>query len=314
MYARRLQSGVQHADVLADHDGTLSPGEVRIALDNLIVKCPNSRCCYRTCASCVDPAMELSSLSEKEAGVSFSDFRRTFLLLPQDRFQVQYWLRAGDPSCCDVRLPVALPDTAPKPHASPWGHLFAGACAGAAARTATAPLETLRLLAMSSAESAGAGAAGGGILAAGLALARAQGWRALYRGNLLNVARAAPQRALDYFTFDLFKAKLAPARAVATGASVRPAAVAPPEGNRPLPGAAATFAAAGAAGTCSTLILYPLDVIRFRLSTDTTGTYRTIGHAARTIVRLGGPTALYRCAEHAARMSCQWQCHGHVGS
>ena len=296
----------------ADHDGTLSPGKVRIALDNLIVKCPNSRCCYRTCASCVDPAMELSSLSEQDAGVSFSDFRRTFLLLPQDRFQVQYWLRAGDPSCCDVRLPVALSDTAPKPHASPWGHLFSGACAGAAACTATAPLETLRLLAMSSAGSATAGL--GGIAAAGLTLARAQGWRALYRGNLLNVARAAPQRALDYFTFDLFKAKLAPASAVATGAPARSAAVAPPEGTRPLPRAAATFAAARAAGTFSTFILYPLDVIRFRLSTDTTGTYRSTGHAARTIVRLDGPTALYRCGEHAARLRCQWQYHGHVGS
>lgn len=31
---------------------------------------------------------------------------------------------------------------------SPWGHLLAGAAAGAASRTATAPLETLRLAAM----------------------------------------------------------------------------------------------------------------------------------------------------------------------
>jgi hypothetical protein len=31
---------------------------------------------------------------------------------------------------------------------SPWGHLMAGAVAGAASRTAVAPLETLRLQAM----------------------------------------------------------------------------------------------------------------------------------------------------------------------
>ena len=32
-----------------------------------------------------------------------------------------------------------------------------------------------------------------------------RGWRALYRGNLLNVLRSAPQKALDFFTFDLYK-------------------------------------------------------------------------------------------------------------
>lgn len=32
-----------------------------------------------------------------------------------------------------------------------------------------------------------------------------QGWRGLYRGNLLNVMRSAPQKALDFFAFDAFK-------------------------------------------------------------------------------------------------------------
>lgn len=34
------------------------------------------------------------------------------------------------------------------------------------------------------------------------------GWGCLYRGNLVNVLRSAPQKALDFFAFDLFKRKL----------------------------------------------------------------------------------------------------------
>ena len=52
-----------------------------------------------------------------------------------------------------------------------------------------------------------------------------------YRGNLTNVMRAAPQKALDFFAFDLFKAL-----------------------------GLQTFAAAAAAGATSNAVLYPLEV------------------------------------------------------
>jgi hypothetical protein len=60
----------------------------------------------------------------------------------------------------------------------PSGHLFAGAVAGAVSRTATAPLETLRLAAM-----AGTLSAGGRIDAVAAAVVKRHGWRALYRGE-----------------------------------------------------------------------------------------------------------------------------------
>jgi len=31
------------------------------------------------------------------------------------------------------------------------------------------------------------------------------GWRALFRGNAVNVMRSAPSKALDFFAFDMFK-------------------------------------------------------------------------------------------------------------
>lgn len=82
---------------------------------------------------------------------------------------------------------------------SPWGHLMAGAVAGAASRTAVAPLETLRLQAMAGQSRAP------GLLAAARDIVRRSGVAGLYRGNLVNVLRSAPQKSLDFFAFDLFK-------------------------------------------------------------------------------------------------------------
>lgn len=71
--------------------------------------------------------------------------------------------------------------------------------AGAASRTATAPLETLRLAVMT-----GSVQTTNLVEAAG-AIVREQGWKGLYAGNAINVIRSAPQKALDFFAFDTFK-------------------------------------------------------------------------------------------------------------
>lgn len=94
---------------------------------------------------------------------------------------VDYWVRASHPSCCDVGVPVSYPDPQRKANSSPWGHLLAGGLAGATSRTVTAPLETLRIMAMTGAltphlppattAGAGAGARRAGGLGAGQLLA-----------------------------------------------------------------------------------------------------------------------------------------------
>jgi Mitochondrial carrier protein len=76
----------------------------------------------------------------------------------------------------------------------------AGASAGAVSRTMTAPLETLRLQAMAAPH-----ATEGSLLQQAHKLVKKGGWQALYAGNAVNVLRSAPQKALDFFWFDLFK-------------------------------------------------------------------------------------------------------------
>ena len=131
----------------------------------------------------------------------------------------------------------------------------------------------------------------GHLVAAASDVARAHGWRALYRGNLANVARSAPQKALDFFAFDAFKSALAPPRGGGAAAAGRPPSAAAAQ-----PGTAATLAAAGMAGAVSNMVLYPLEVVRTRLSTDTLGIYKGVGHAFRAIWAAEGPRAMYRCA------------------
>jgi solute carrier family 25 (mitochondrial phosphate transporter), member 23/24/25/41 len=64
----------------------------------------------------------------------------------------------------------------------------------------TAPLETLRLQAMTAPH-----LTEGSMFHQAKTLVGAKGWQALYAGNAVNVLRSAPQKALDFFWFDLFK-------------------------------------------------------------------------------------------------------------
>jgi solute carrier family 25 phosphate transporter 23/24/25/41 len=294
----------------ADKDGKITHHDMRIGLGHVCVCCPNSHCCYRVNSEELR-RMALKSLPPR-GSITFCSFRHQFLLLPPAALCEEFWLLADGASCCDIGQPAAYVDERRTRTSSPWGHLFAGALAGAASRTATAPLETLRIMSMTGAWPGRAAAGAGGLVAAASSLVREHGWRVLYRGNIANVVRSAPQKALDFFAFDSFKTALSgPAPALAERPLVTAAAstasissgsrpglprrpTAAPAGLASEPGAAATLAAAGLAGAVSNAILYPLEVVRTRLSTDTAGRYHGVGHAFNLIRRTEGVPALYR--------------------
>jgi hypothetical protein len=94
---------------------------------------------------------------------------------PRHKPQQAGLLATTSPSLDHVTRDAAA---APCPRPCPAGHLFAGAVSGAASRTATAPLETLRLAAMAGGVPAGARM---DLMAA--EIVRSHGWRALYKGG-----------------------------------------------------------------------------------------------------------------------------------
>lgn len=107
-----------------------------------------------------------------------------------------------------------------------------------------------------------------------VSIAHRDGWRALFRGNAANVLKAAPQKAIDFFAFEAFKAS----PWLATWTSP----------------AAATLTAAGLAGATSATVLYPLEVLRSRITCDPAFAGAGVANAARAIVAAEGPRALYR--------------------
>ena len=198
------------------------------------------------------------------AEVSFHDFRHFFTLLPSSDHLMDFWVAA---SCCPPRVATPThhsqldhPPAQLRSEARPWKHLVAGGLAGAFSRTATAPLESMRLRMMTSRHHTLA-------LAVRQTLATS-GWQGLFKGNLANVVRAAPQKAIDFFAFEAYKSAL------------------------PVGGGWGTVLAGALAGATSTVVLYPLDVVRSRLTT--TERYRGMLHAWRSIAEGEGAGALYK--------------------
>ena len=156
---------------------------------------------------------------------------------------------------------------------SPLTHLVAGSIAGGLSRTVAAPLETVRVRLMT-----GATATGGSpsILAMLADISRREGVRALWKGNAAVVARFAPTKGLDFFTFNLYKRALSavgvgPVRAGDENGGIDRRG-GHPSTSRPSRGGVSVSAqravAGGLAGATSTALLYPLDNIATRLATS----------------------------------------------
>jgi len=155
--------------------------------------------------------------------------------------------------------------------------LLAGAVAGATAKTATAPLDRLKILMQVSTANqdmaASAAARSGGLGAAFLEIGKSEGPLGYWRGNLPQVVRVLPYSALQLFTYDKLKKLFAGNN----------------DGSLSVP---SRLAAGALAAIFSTTITYPLDIMRLRLATDPNVT--TMAGVLTSVVRKEGPQALYK--------------------
>lgn len=147
--------------------------------------------------------------------------------------------------------------------------LISGAFAGAVSRTAVAPLETIRTHLM-------VGSSGNSTTEVFQNIMKADGWKGLFRGNLVNVIRVAPSKAIELFAFDTVNKALT----AKTGE--------PPK--LPIP---SSLIAGAFAGVTSTLVTYPLELLKTRLTIER-DVYENLLHAFVKIVRDEGPAELYR--------------------
>ncbi|XP_047331747.1 adenine nucleotide transporter BT1, chloroplastic/mitochondrial-like [Impatiens glandulifera] len=141
--------------------------------------------------------------------------------------------------------------------------LISGAIAGVVSRTSVAPLETVKTHLM-------VGSYGNSMNQVFQNIVENEGWKGLFRGNLVNVIRVAPSKGIELLVYDTVKKHLMP--------------------EFPLP---ASLVAGGIAGMSSTLCTYPLELIKTRLTVQR-GVYKNFLDAFFKILQEGGPGELYR--------------------
>jgi solute carrier family 25 (mitochondrial phosphate transporter), member 23/24/25/41 len=151
----------------------------------------------------------------------------------------------------------------------------AGGSAGAIARTATAPLDRIKLLFQVQAvpTSGTSSTAYTGVWQAASKIAREEGLRAFWKGNGTNIIRIFPYSAAQLAANDQYK-RLA---ANANGELTVP--------RRLLAGACA--------GMTATALTHPLDTVRLRLALPNSG-YNGMSHAFTSMVRTEGVVSLYK--------------------
>ncbi|MFS7965991.1 putative mitochondrial carrier protein [Helianthus anomalus] len=120
--------------------------------------------------------------------------------------------------------------------------LISGAIAGAVSRTSVAPLETIRTHLM-------VGSCGQSTTEVFQDIMKNEGWTGLFRGNLVNVIRVAPSKAIELFAYDTVKKNLAPK----PGDELK---IRVPE----------SLIAGAVAGISSTICTYPLELLKTRLT------------------------------------------------
>ncbi|XP_036874057.1 mitochondrial adenyl nucleotide antiporter SLC25A23 isoform X2 [Manis javanica] len=151
-----------------------------------------------------------------------------------------------------------------------WRQLVAGAAAGAVSRTGTAPLDRLKVFMQVHASKTNRLNILGGLRS----MIREGGMRALWRGNGINVLKIAPESAIKFMAYEQIK------RAI--------------RGQQETLHVQERFVAGSLAGATAQTIIYPMEVLKTRLTLRQTGQYKGLLDCARQILLREGPRAFYR--------------------
>ncbi|CAG2108304.1 unnamed protein product, partial [Medioppia subpectinata] len=150
-----------------------------------------------------------------------------------------------------------------------WRHLLAGGVAGAVSRTCTAPLDRLKVfLQVRGAEFHGLGICLKHMLEEG-------GVASLWRGNGINVIKIAPESAIKFMAYEQ-------AKRVIRGNATRELYI------------YERFCAGSIAGCISQSVIYPMEVLKTRLTLRRTDQYQSIMSAIRQIRAQEGVFSFYR--------------------
>eukprot|EP01111_Echinosteliopsis_oligospora_P004549 TRINITY_DN1754_c0_g2_i2.p2 TRINITY_DN1754_c0_g2~~TRINITY_DN1754_c0_g2_i2.p2 ORF type:complete len:426 (+),score=104.27 TRINITY_DN1754_c0_g2_i2:1351-2628(+) len=171
---------------------------------------------------------------------------------------------------------------------SAWRTLVAGGMAGAVSRTCTSPLERLKILNQVRGLQTIGQNEYKGVWSSLVNMARIEGFRGFFKGNGTNVIRIAPYSAIQFMSYEKYKRLFMDMNAENSRQ----------KGNISYSGhlsAVQNLVAGGLAGVTSLLCTYPLDLVRSRLTIQTTASkYTGITDTFKTVVAEEGARGLYK--------------------
>jgi solute carrier family 25 phosphate transporter 23/24/25/41 len=147
----------------------------------------------------------------------------------------------------------------------------AGGLSGAVAKSATAPLERVKLMSQAGQTKH--------VWTLMTDVVQAEGWRGLWRGNTANVIRVIPNKGVLLMCSDMYKATVSSLLPAANGATI-------------------SSVAGGLAGITAVLATYPLELVRTRMAYRICegamrNQYASILSTLRSVVLTNGPLGLY---------------------
>eukprot|EP00808_Paulinella_micropora_P016216 g33259.t1 len=248
-----LHSVFSHVD--ADGDGFLSQDEVKQLLGKLHV-CTANKDKLKCWLNRVDP--------EGKNKICFPKFRNLFFNLPLDHPRS---IPKVD-SAFDSNIPVTLRRETESVKET-LTKLFNGALAGVVSRTATAPIDRVRLLMQASTRNVADLSA----LQTFLWIGRVEGIRAYWQGNGGNLIKIAPDQACMYLSFDWAQSRFCL--------------------DRDNPTLTERFLSGGFAGSITAFCVYPLDLVRTRLAVKHQSAYKGAVDCMRQTYLEGGLRGFY---------------------
>ncbi|KAL2101263.1 hypothetical protein ACEWY4_003024 [Coilia grayii] len=245
-----------------NNDGRIDVGEIQLSLRNLGVD------------ASIEQASRILQSMDKDGTmtINWNEWRDHFLFNPLHNMEeiAHHWKHS---MMLDIGEHLTVPDEFSeweRRSGVVWRQLMAGAMAGAVSRTGTAPLDRLKVFLQ-------VHGSGGVSLRTGLrGMVQEGGLRSLWRGNGINVLKIAPESAIKFMAYEQIKWLM---KGCKDGGSLR---------------VQERFVAGSLAGATAQTIIYPMEVLKTRLTLRKTGQYSGMVDCAKQILQNEGVRAFYR--------------------
>ncbi|XP_061739878.1 mitochondrial adenyl nucleotide antiporter SLC25A24-like [Nerophis ophidion] len=204
--------------------------------------------------------------------VDWNEWRKHFLLNTATNLQeiVRYWKHT---TVLDIGDSLTIPDEFTDEEKTTgvwWRQLSAGAMAGAVSRTGTAPLDRMKVFMQVHASKSNKISLVSGFKQ----MVKEGGVASLWRGNGTNVLKIAPETAIKFMAYEKYKTLL----------SSEPGKIKTHE----------RFLAGSLAGATAQTAIYPMEVMKTRLTLRKTGQYSGMLDCAKKILKKEGVKAFYK--------------------